>query len=73
MSKRYAVVLEFAPEGPNWGAYVPDLPGCVATGETQEECRRLIGEAIELHIQGMIEDGETVPEPSTVVDLVEVL
>lgn len=68
--KRYAVVLENA--GPNWGAYVPDLPGCVATGATREEAEALIREAIQLHLEGMAEDRQPVPEPSSLVGYVEV-
>jgi predicted RNase H-like HicB family nuclease len=61
---QYLVVIEG--ENGNYSAYVPDLPGCVAAGETQEEVRRLMREAIELHIRGMMEDGEPIPEPTTV-------
>ena len=67
---KYAVVLEKAPG--NWCAYVPDLPGCVTTGPTLEDTRRLIAEAIEFHIEGMRLRGELVPAPSTVVDSVEI-
>jgi predicted RNase H-like HicB family nuclease len=63
--KRYAIVVENA--GTNLSAYLPDLPGCVATGRTNEEVERLIHEAIELHLEGM-----TDPEPSSRVDYVEV-
>jgi len=56
----------------NWAAYVPDLPGCVTTGRTIEETRRLIAEAIEFHIEGMLLRGEMVPEPTTVAETVEV-
>ena len=68
--KRYAIVIENA--GPNWAAYVPDLPGCVATGDTEREVERLIREAIEIHLEGLIEDGLPVPEPSSRVEYVEV-
>jgi predicted RNase H-like HicB family nuclease len=68
--KRYAIVVERAER--NFAAYVPDLPGCVATGATVEEAERLLREAIELHIAGMREDGVPVPAPSSVVDYVEV-
>jgi predicted RNase H-like HicB family nuclease len=68
--KRYAIVIEDA--GTNLAAYVPDLPGCVATGRTKEEVERLIKEAIELHLEGMAEDGLPIPEPSSQVDYVEV-
>ncbi len=58
---RYTVILE---EGQSsYGAFVPDLPGCIATGETKEEALNLIKEAIEFHIEGLIEDGVEVPEP----------
>jgi predicted RNase H-like HicB family nuclease len=68
--RRYAVVIEDA--GSNLAAYVPDLPGCVATGESEEEVSRLIREAIELHLEGLEEDGLPVPEPSSRVEYVEV-
>jgi predicted RNase H-like HicB family nuclease len=68
--KRYAIVIEDA--GTNLAAYVPDLPGCVATGESAEEVDRLIREAIELHLEGLTEDGLPIPEPSTRVGYVEV-
>ena len=68
--KRYAVVVEDA--GSNWAAYVPDLPGCVATGDTVEEVGRLIRGAIELHLEGMAEDGLPIPDPSSQLEYVEV-
>jgi predicted RNase H-like HicB family nuclease len=68
--KRYAIVVERAKK--NYAAYVPDLPGCVATGATIEETERLLREAIELHVAGMRADGLPVPEPSSVVDYLEV-
>ncbi len=68
--KRYAIVVEDA--GSNLAAYVPDLPGCVATGETAEEVERLIREAIEIHLEGLAEDGLPCPEPSSRVEYVEV-
>lgn len=68
--KRYAIVIENA--GPNLAAYVPDLPGCVATGESEKEVERLIREAIELHLEGLAEDGLPIPEPSSRVEYVEV-
>ena len=68
--KRYAIVIEKAES--NFAAYVPDLPGCVATGATVQETERLVREAIELHVEGMREDGESVPEPSVQVEYVEV-
>ena len=67
---RYAIVIEKA--GANFSAYVPDLPGCIATGETVAEAEQMIREAIELHISGMREDGIPIPPPSSQVDYVEV-
>jgi len=70
MSITYVVVYERTPN--NWSAYVPDLPGCVATGKTREETERLIREAIALHLAALRESGEPVPEPGTWTGLVEV-
>ena len=67
---RYMVVIERGET--NWGAHVPDLPGCVAVGETREEVLRLIREAIEFHIDGLKEDGLPVPTPSSEGEFVEV-
>jgi len=67
---RYAIVIERA-EG-NFSAYVPDLPGCVATGSSIEETESQIREAIEFHLAGLREDGIPVPQPSSQVDYVEV-
>lgn len=67
---RYAIVIEQA--GANFSAYVPDLPGCVATGETLADTERAIREAIALHLEGMREDGAPIPPPSSRVDYVEV-
>ena len=67
---KYAVVIEQADA--NYSAYVPDLPGCVATGRTVEEAEQEIRLAIELHIKGMKQDGLPVPNPSSSVDYVEV-
>ncbi|MGH7887248.1 MAG: type II toxin-antitoxin system HicB family antitoxin [Candidatus Binatia bacterium] len=67
---RYAIVIENA--GTNYSAYVPDLPGCVAVGESIAEVERLIREAIEFHLDGMREDGSPIPPPSSKVDYVEV-
>lgn len=57
----YAIVIEKSPR--NFSAYVPDLPGCVATGTTRKDVTRLIREAIEFHIDGLREHGEPVPPP----------
>ena len=67
---RYLVVVE---EGPtSFGAYVPDLPGCVAAGETRDEVLGLIREAIEFHIDGLKEAGQPVPPPSSTGETVDV-
>jgi predicted RNase H-like HicB family nuclease len=68
--KRYAVIIEKGPT--NYGAYVPDLPGCVAVADSVEELQELIREAIQLHIEAMIEDGDPVPEPTTTALEIEV-
>ena len=65
---RYAIIIEKA-EG-NYSAYVPDLPGCVATGTTIEETKQQISEAIDFHIEGLREDGLPIPEPSIICDYV---
>ena len=67
---RYMVVVERGEA--SWGSHVPDLPGCVAVGETREEVLQLIREAIELHIDGLKEDGLPVPSPSSEGEFVEV-
>lgn len=67
---RYMVVIERGET--SWGAHVPDLPGCVAVGESREEVRKLIREAIEFHIDGLRQDGLPVPAPSSEGDFVEV-
>ena len=68
--RRYAVVIEKAPA--NYSAYVPDLPGCVATGATIEEVDQEIREAIEFHLEGLRDAGEPIPEPTTRLGYVEV-
>ena len=62
--KKYAAVIEKVPNI-NFCAYVPDLPGCVSIGDTCEEVERNIQEAIEFHPEGMLQDGDPVPEPGT--------
>jgi predicted RNase H-like HicB family nuclease len=66
----YIVIIEAGET--SLGAYVPDLPGCVAVGESREEVRELIREAIELHIESLRENGETVPEPHSFVEKIAV-
>jgi len=67
---RYLVVVE---EGPSsFGAYVPDLPGCVAAGDTREEALALIRDAIEFHIEGLKRAGQPIPRPSSTGEVVDV-
>ena len=66
---RYAIVIEHAES--NYSAYVPDLPGCVATGHSVAEVERNIREAIEFHLDGLREDGLPIPNPSAVVEYCE--
>jgi predicted RNase H-like HicB family nuclease len=63
---RYAVVIEKA--GKNFSGYVPDLPGCIATGTTVEETENELQSAIHFHLEGMLLNGETIPVPQSVVE-----
>jgi predicted RNase H-like HicB family nuclease len=67
---RYAVVIEQGEAG--FGAYVPDLPGCIAAAETREEVVRLIQDAIEFHIEGLKENGEPLPTPTSSIEFIDV-
>lgn len=67
---RYMVVVERGET--SWGAHVPDLPGCIAVGETREEVLELIRDAIDLHIEGLVKDGAQVPKPRSETEFVEV-
>lgn len=67
---RYLVVVEQG--ATSFGAYVPDLPGCVAAGETREEALELIREAIEFHIEGLRQEGQPIPPPSSTSAVVDV-
>ena len=67
---QYLVVIEKGPS--SFGAYVPDLPGCVAVGETRAEVAELIHEAIEFHLEGIKEDGLPIPEPHSTGELFDV-
>jgi predicted RNase H-like HicB family nuclease len=67
--RKYAIVVEQGAN--NLSAYVPDLPGCITTGHTIEEIERNIREAIELHLEGLREDGDPIPAPHTAVGYVE--
>ena len=66
----YLVVIERGPS--SFGAYVPDLPGCVAVAETRQEVEALIREAIEFHIEGLREEGQPLPEPSSTSQFVSI-
>jgi predicted RNase H-like HicB family nuclease len=70
MKAAYAVIYEKT--GTGYSAYAPDLPGCITTGATREETERLMVEAIEFHIAGMREDGEVIPEPTTLTAMLTV-
>jgi predicted RNase H-like HicB family nuclease len=67
---RYLIVIE--PTGTGFSAYSPDLPGCVSTGATRDACESNMHEAIVLHLDGLREEGETVPSPVTSAAFVEV-
>ena len=67
---KYTVIIERGPRG--FGAYVPDLPGCVAAAETEEEVRTLIAEAVPFHLEGLRDSGAPVPQPSCTADSVTV-
>ena len=67
---KYVVVYEPTPTG--WSAYLPDLPGCVAAGESREETERLIHEAVPFHIESLRQDNQPIPEPSAWTQTVEV-
>jgi predicted RNase H-like HicB family nuclease len=68
---RYMVVLEKGET--SYGVYVPDLPGCVAVGETREEALELVKEAVEFHLEGLRQRGESIPEPRSSGELVDVV
>jgi predicted RNase H-like HicB family nuclease len=67
---KYAVIYE--PTRTGYSAYAPDLPGCIATGQTIEQTRERMHEAIEVHLNSMRQDGDLIPEPSHVADMLEV-
>lgn len=67
---QYAVIIEKGET--SYGAYVPDLPGCIAVGKTRKEVEILIREAIEFHLEGMAEDGDHIPKPTTIAINVDV-
>jgi predicted RNase H-like HicB family nuclease len=67
---KYAVIIEKGENG--YGAYVPDLPGCIAAADTREEVKKLIHEAIEFHIEGLKESGEPIPDSTSSIEFIEV-
>ncbi len=66
---KYLVVFEKGEK--SYGAHVPDLPGCIAAGETREDVIKLIKEAIDFHIEGLLDAGEPIPQPSSEAQLIE--
>ena len=68
--RKYLVIFEKA--GDNYSAYSPDIPGCIATGNTRKEVEKNIKEAINFHIEGLKEDGVPIPEPSSFTEYIEV-
>jgi predicted RNase H-like HicB family nuclease len=66
---RYAMIIETGER--NYSAYLPDLPGCIATGQTVEEVKERMSKAIDLHLRGLREDGLPIPEPTSMADYVE--
>ena len=68
--KEYTVIYERGTR--NWSAYVPDLPGCVATGKTRRELEKQMRKAIEFHIEGLEQSGQPVPEPTVVAGTVKI-
>ena len=67
---QYAIVIEKAPR--NYSAYLPDVPGCVATGRTVQQTINRLREALAMHFQDMVERGEQLPDPETIVDHIDV-
>jgi predicted RNase H-like HicB family nuclease len=68
---KYTVIYEKGPA--SWGAYVPDLPGVIAVGDSRDEVERLIQEAVEFHLEGMREEGISIPPPSSFAGVVEII
>jgi len=67
---KYTVIYESRPT--SWGAYVPDLPGVIAVGDSRDEVERLIWEAVEFHLEGMREEGISIPPPSSFAGVLEI-
>ncbi|MEE8434663.1 MAG: type II toxin-antitoxin system HicB family antitoxin [bacterium] len=70
--KRYAIVIERGAEESNFSAYAPDLPGCIAVGDSIDEVRKNMKEAMELHLHGILHEGEKIPAPQSTVDFISV-
>ncbi len=68
---KYAIIIERSESG--YGAYVPDLPGCIAVGSTVKETESLIKEAVEFHLEGLRSDGEPIPEPTALAEYIEIV
>ena len=68
---KYLVIIEKA--GNNYSAYLPDIPGCIATGRSKEEARQNVLEALELHLQGLMDDNLPIPEPVSEADYVNAM
>lgn len=66
--ERYAIVIE--QDNNSYGAYVPDLPGCIAVGDSVEEVTELIREAVQFHLEGLAEEGLPIPPPTTLVEYI---
>ena len=67
---KYMVIIEKGPS--SWGAYVPDLPGCVAAGESRDEVVRLLREAMEFHLEGLKANGDPIPLPSSEIEYIDI-
>jgi len=67
---KYVIIIEKGENG--YGAYVPDLPGCIAAADTRKEVKKLIHEAIEFHIEGLKNDGAPIPKPASSIEFIEV-
>ena len=67
---KYMVIIEKGPS--SWGAYVPDLPGCVAAGESRDEVVRLLKEAMEFHLEGLKANGDPIPLPSSEIEYIDI-
>jgi predicted RNase H-like HicB family nuclease len=71
-TRRYAMIIEGGEPGSNYSAYLPDLPGCIAVGDTLEELRTNMAGAIKLHLASMYKDGDDIPDGTSLVEYVEI-